>query len=130
MAALTSFFRVYASIRSNIRLFTVTEDLHKKYGDYVRIGPREISILNPDAIPLLYGPKTQCRRGPWYDHISGREEDKHVLLVTDPATHSWRRRVLDRGLSSKGDIDPIIPSASLSNANQLSPAMSNASRAR
>ncbi|OMP85179.1 Cytochrome P450 67 [Diplodia seriata] len=105
IAALTSFYRVYASIRSNIRLFSEIEKLHQQYGDYVRVGPREISILNPAAIPLLYGSKTQCRRGPWYDHISGKEEDKHVLLVKDPATHSWRRRILDRGLSSKALVD-------------------------
>ncbi|KAH7052356.1 cytochrome P450 [Macrophomina phaseolina] len=100
-AALTSFYRVFVSIGTNLRLFTKVEELHKQYGDYVRVGPREISILNPAAIPLLYGSKTRCKRGPWYDHISGEEEDKHVLAVTDPVTHSRWRKVLDRGLSSK-----------------------------
>ncbi|KAB2573294.1 Averantin hydroxylase [Lasiodiplodia theobromae] len=105
LGALSSFYRVYVALRSNIRLFTEVQKLHEQYGDYVRVGPREISILNPSAIPLLYGPKTKCRRGPWYDHIRGSEEDKHVLNIRDPALHSQRRRVLDRGLSSKALAD-------------------------
>lgn len=104
-AALTSFYRVYAAIKNKGRLFNTIQDLHKQYGDYVRIGPREISILNPSAIPLLYGSRTQCTRGPFYNHIRGNEDDKHVLLVIDPATHSWRR-ILDRGFSTKGSYHP------------------------
>lgn len=113
LGALSSFYRVYVAVRSNVRLFTEVQKLHEQYGDYVRVGPREISILNPSAIPLLYGPKTKCRRGPWYDHIRGSEEDKHVLNIRDPALHSQRRRVLDRGLSSKGTFAPTALSKPL-----------------
>ncbi|KAK0645261.1 Cytochrome P450 750A1 [Lasiodiplodia hormozganensis] len=62
LGALSSFYRVYVALRSNVRLFTEVQKLHEQYGDYVRVGPREISVLNPSAIPLLYGPKTKCRR--------------------------------------------------------------------
>ncbi|KAF4544390.1 Cytochrome P450 [Lasiodiplodia theobromae] len=56
---LTSLYRLHAAITTDVRLFRSIDSLHKQYGDYVRIGAREISILNPSAIPLLYGAKAQ-----------------------------------------------------------------------
>ncbi|KAB2571168.1 Tryprostatin B 6-hydroxylase [Lasiodiplodia theobromae] len=99
---LTSLYRLHAAITTDVRLFRSIDSLHKQYGDYVRIGAREISILNPSAIPLLYGAKAQCKRGTWYHHSPEAEEDRQVLLIADPTIHSWRRRILDRGFSSKG----------------------------
>lgn len=29
--------------------------LHRKYGDYVRIGPNVVSVRNPDALKMIYG---------------------------------------------------------------------------
>lgn len=99
---LTSFYRLHAAVKSDARLFRQVDSLHKRYGDYVRTGARELSILNPAAIPLVYGAKAQCRRATWYHYAPEAEEDRQVLLITDPALHSWRRRILDRGFSSKG----------------------------
>lgn len=102
-AAVTSFYRARLATKSGIRLCTEVKAMHEKYGDYVRTGPREVSILNPNAIPILYGAKSRCRKGPWYDHdMMPREEDKSVFLLRDPAIHSWRRRILDRGFSTRG----------------------------
>lgn len=110
--ALTSFYRVHLATRSGVRLFTEIGRLHARYGDYVRIGPREISILNPLAIPLLYGAKSPCVKGPWYDHNpEALEGDKQVHLLRDPVLHSWRRRTLDRGFSSKGTAIALFPTA-------------------
>lgn len=100
---LTSLYRLHAAVKSDARLFRQVDSLHKCYGDYVRIGAREISILNPSVIPLLYGAKAPCRRGTWYHYSPEAEEDRQVLLITDPSLHSWRRRILDRGFSSKGE---------------------------
>lgn len=107
---LTSFYRLHAAIKTNVRLFREIDRLHESYGDYVRIGGRELSILKPSAIPLLYGAKAQCRRGTWYHHTPDAEEDRQVLLITDPTIHSWRRRILDRGFSSKAlsDYEPRV----------------------
>lgn len=32
--------------------------LHRKYGDVVRIGPNKLSISRPDYVPLVYGVST------------------------------------------------------------------------
>lgn len=32
--------------------------LHRRYGDFVRIGPNKISISRPDFVPIVYGVST------------------------------------------------------------------------
>lgn len=120
-AAVTNFYRARLAIKSNIRLATDIRAMHQRYGDYVRTGPREISILNPNAIPILYGARSQCTKGPWYDHdIMMKEEDKSVFLLRDPSLHSFRRRILDRGFSSKGKMPAKLLSAHVLTFPQLS----------
>lgn len=36
-------------------LHSVLMDLHTRYGDVVRIGPNELSIISPDAVREIYG---------------------------------------------------------------------------
>jgi hypothetical protein len=46
-----------------------TQTLHQKFGDEVRVGPREISCADPAAITTIYGPigpSAKAIRGPWY----------------------------------------------------------------
>lgn len=105
-AALSSWYRVRLAVRSNVRLFTEIGALHARYGDVVRVGPRELSLLHPAAVALVYGPRSRCVRGPWYDHAGCADEDKQVFLVRDPALHAWRRRIMDRGFSNKGTARP------------------------
>ncbi|KAK7606278.1 cytochrome P450, partial [Phyllosticta paracitricarpa] len=106
LASLSSFYRVYLASKSGIQLCKEIDVLHQSYGDCVRVSPREVSILNPNAIPVLYGPRSQCLKGPWYDHYAvPAEEDKQVFLLRDRAMHSWRRRIFDGGFSSKAVSD-------------------------
>lgn len=45
-------------VRTNLHCFHIAE-LHKKYGDVVRIGPNTLSIANLDYIPRIYGTKDE-----------------------------------------------------------------------
>lgn len=72
---------------------------HAQYGDYVRIGPTELSIADPEAVEAIMGSRSQCTKSAWYD--------MGMPLVSlhqcrDRATHDRRRRVWDRGFSMKG----------------------------
>lgn len=43
-------------------------DLHRKHGSLVRIGPKHVSVGDPDAIPVIYGLNkgfTKVRVGSW-----------------------------------------------------------------
>jgi hypothetical protein len=47
---------------------TTAIDLHRKYGSLVRIGPKHVSVGDPDAIPVIYGLNkgfTKVRVSPW-----------------------------------------------------------------
>ncbi|KIW13029.1 hypothetical protein PV08_08216 [Exophiala spinifera] len=90
--------------------------LHRQYGDFVRTGkfttfglletvtnryvsgPCEVSIFDPNAVPILLGPGTKCTKAPWYDanlpYIS-----MHTLR--DKSAHDKRRRIWDRGFNAK-----------------------------
>ncbi|KAL4957948.1 cytochrome P450 monooxygenase [Aspergillus filifer] len=97
VARLSTFYAAYLSAR-NLRLIDETERLHKAHGDYVRLGPRELSIIDPEAVVALYGPQAQVSKGPWYGVLAPRvslqgERDKKV--------HAKRRKAWDMGFSSK-----------------------------
>ena len=47
------------------KAFLKSEELHKKYGHFVRVTPHSLSITHPDAPELLYGNKSKCRKAEW-----------------------------------------------------------------
>ena len=72
------------------------------------IGPRELSILSPAAIPLIYGPNTECLKGMFYTQ-GGHDPDKVAInMMRDAKRHKMRRRAWDRGLSNKGTHREIL----------------------
>lgn len=48
----------------NYRLMT---NLHDKYGDIVRTGPRNLSVNVPEAVQTILGSGSRCTKSPWYD---------------------------------------------------------------
>lgn len=76
--------------------------LHRQYGDYVRVGPSEISIADPAAFNAIHSPTSQCERGPWYNIINPQIS---LQMVRNRKEHSVRRRPWDRAFSSKGKYD-------------------------
>ncbi|KAF8587141.1 cytochrome P450 [Ramaria rubella] len=59
--------------------------LHVKYGNTVRIGPNEVSLVSPDDVMKLYGHKSEYLKGPFYNafrmtgktHFSDRDVASH-----------------------------------------------------
>lgn len=70
----------------------------------MRAGPREISILRPSAIPLIYGGKSPCQKGPWYDQTKFGDDGNSLFNIIDIKKHNHRRRIYDRGFSTKGSL--------------------------
>ncbi|KAK8860003.1 cytochrome P450 [Apiospora arundinis] len=58
-AKLTRFYAARAAA-NGLQMHMATQKMHEKYGDFVRTGPRHISILRPAAIPAIYGPTTNA----------------------------------------------------------------------
>lgn len=52
LASLTNLYRM--SWVPTTRAHLILQDVHKKYGEVVRIGPNMVSFSNPEAIPTVY----------------------------------------------------------------------------
>lgn len=75
--------------------------LHDRYGDVVRVGPRELSINDPNAVTSLLGGTSKCVKGPWYQGVHGGKGERALNLhVTMNPTHRrQRRRIWDQAFS-------------------------------
>lgn len=63
---------------------------HQKYGDVVRLGPREISVADPRALPVIYGAtgaSARCTRGPWYAFTV----ESTRVRPSPPSASAWLR---------------------------------------
>lgn len=95
-ARITSFdlpFRIRKS-----QMYKTLQDLHRQHGNFVRIGPGELSITHPHAVQDIFGADSKCLKSPWYD-IS-RPQDS-LLLRRSHAGHAELRRIWSPAFSIK-----------------------------
>ncbi|GME46989.1 cytochrome p450 [Neofusicoccum parvum] len=103
-ARLSKFWGVYKTAGTRIKWYKFSRDLHAKYGDYVRIGPRELSITDPEAIVPVLGPGSKTSKGPFYGSL---EQSVHTTL--DKEFHRQRRRVWDNAFKvTLADFAPSV----------------------
>ncbi|KAH8660217.1 cytochrome P450 [Xylariales sp. PMI_506] len=90
-----------------LHLYEEVEKLHQQYGDFVRLGPSELSIIDPNAVEVIYSAKSPCTKGPWYNALHPR---KALNMIRDRDLHTQRRKIWDRGFSSKAikDYEPRV----------------------
>ncbi|KAG8169544.1 hypothetical protein KVR01_000289 [Diaporthe batatas] len=96
-ARLSTFYMTYLSARRG-QVYEDVRALHRIYGDYVRVGPTEISIADPDAFNAIHSATSQCERGPWYNILNPTVS---LQMVRDRKEHARRRKAWDRAFSSK-----------------------------
>jgi tryprostatin B 6-hydroxylase len=62
-ARLSSFYLVFRSTKldTNRRLY----QLHQKDGKFVRIGPNDLSITEPDGVQVVSGATSKCSKSSW-----------------------------------------------------------------
>ncbi|KAL4925251.1 cytochrome P450 [Aspergillus undulatus] len=100
MAKVTRLFTVMqATERKQYHL--ELEKMHRKYGDFVRTGPRELSIIRSSAVHVFAGPQSACTKSTWYSHVSEDITQISLNSTRDPDVHRRRRRAWDRGFSMK-----------------------------
>lgn len=96
MARITSF---YFPLRIRKRqMYKKLEQLHGKYGYFVRIGTGELSITHPTAVQEIFGADSVCEKSIWYD-IS-RPQDSLLLRRTYEG-HAELRSVWSHAFSVK-----------------------------
>ncbi|ORY18831.1 cytochrome P450 67 [Clohesyomyces aquaticus] len=99
-AKLTRFYAANLSAE-NVQYYKELAKMHDKYGDFVRTGQREISILRKSAVPLIYGPNSECLRSTWYGQTGNDPKKCSIHMTRDFNDHRMRRRAWDRGFSIK-----------------------------
>lgn len=104
LAGITAFYATYLSAKK-FHKFKEIENLHEQYGDYVRVGPRELSIADPRAVLSIYGPLSKTTKGPFYDGVQ-----PYISLHSDrdKKRHARRRRTWDHGFSTRGNSSHLI----------------------
>ncbi|VUC30184.1 unnamed protein product [Clonostachys rosea] len=106
LARFSNFYITYLSIKRS-HLYEEVEQLHRHYGDFVRIGPSELSISDPEAVMAIHGPKSTCVKGPWYTINNPMIS---LQMIRSKPQHVHRRRIWDRGFSAKAlrDYEPRV----------------------
>ena len=72
--------------------------LHQKYGRFVRIGPNDLSVTDPDGTQVISAPNSKCGKAPWYDGDAPRLS---MHTTRDRGLHDRRRRVWAPAFSDK-----------------------------
>ena len=65
-------------------------ELHRKHGQYVRIGPNDLSVTDPEAVHVLTAANSKCTKAQWYSQDSPLTS---MHTTRDRPTHDRRRRV-------------------------------------
>ncbi|PYH91424.1 cytochrome p450 monooxygenase [Aspergillus ellipticus CBS 707.79] len=105
-ARLSNIFSTLLSAK-DLHLYEEVEKLHNTYGDFVRLGPTELSINHPKAIAAISSSQSPCTKGPFYSLLEPRNS---MHMTRDPVEHARRRKVWDRGFSAKAlrDYEPRV----------------------
>lgn len=83
---------------SNSDAYKQMDALHRKYGDFVRVGSHDLSTTHPDAVQALYGAGSKCVKGQWYD-----QDQPRLSMHTSRARalHDRRRRIWSPAFSDR-----------------------------
>ncbi|KAL7811419.1 cytochrome P450 [Trichoderma gracile] len=97
MAKLSRFYAMRNAAKS-VKAFEDIQKLHEKYGDIVRVGPRELSINRASAISVIYGTPTRTTRSPWYAQVSNDVTKISLNSTRVLRVHKLRKKIWERGL--------------------------------
>ncbi|KAL7966625.1 cytochrome P450 [Trichoderma sp. SZMC 28014] len=95
-AKLSRFYAMNAAAK-RVQAYKDIQNLHNKYGDIVRVGPRELSVNRPSAINVIYEHPTRTTRSPWYAQVSNDVTKISLNSVRILKVHKSRKRAWERG---------------------------------
>jgi len=89
-------FHLCSRQRKERKLHWYLKEAHRKYGPFVRIGPNDISVTDPEAVQIISA--ARCIKSEMY----GVDLPHQSLHTTrDPAIYAARRRVWSSAFSEK-----------------------------
>jgi benzoate 4-monooxygenase len=97
LARLTHLWYMYECRRC--RRYLTVHRLHEIHGPLVRITPEQVSIADPEAIPIVYGHGTGTLKSEYYDAFVSIE--RGLFNTRDRAQHTRKRKTVSHTFSSK-----------------------------
>lgn len=93
----------------------VVQDLHRRHGNVVRVGPNVVSLADPDVIESIYGVKADLPKSDFYKVMQNYHNGKLVptlLTVTDKRTHARLRKPVANTftMSTVAQFEPLVDS--------------------
>ncbi|KAF6802948.1 cytochrome p450 monooxygenase [Colletotrichum sojae] len=79
------------------RIFYV-DDLHRRYGEIVRLSPDEISVTSVDGHKQIYATSSPCTKHEWYLRFGGHPY-LGLFTMSNRKEHAERRRMFARAFS-------------------------------
>ncbi|KIV89667.1 hypothetical protein PV10_07052 [Exophiala mesophila] len=86
----------YASAENRYAFY---KDLQTRYGDVVRTGPQTVVVLDPAAVPAIYGVCARLNKGPAYNAFRLGGENRSLLTISDETTHAKYKRLVSNAFS-------------------------------
>jgi cytochrome P450 len=121
LARFSKFYGVFVGVLPAFQYYKQSEKWYKHYKtDVIRTGPREVTVYCVEAIPLIHGPLSKCRKGPWYEasaHVGGAS----THTTRDKEEHKRRRKAWDYALNAKAlrEYEPRLNRHALALMSQL-----------
>ncbi|KAL3454575.1 cytochrome P450 [Aspergillus insuetus] len=97
LARLTAFAHTI-DISKNMDRHMILYNAHKKWGRFVRYGPNDISVSDPDVVRVALAPGAVCQKAPWY---AFEYPGCSLVSVRDREAHGRRRRIWAPAFSDK-----------------------------
>lgn len=89
--------------------YAKVHELHKKHGKFVRIGPKEISINDPEALPVIYGHGNGSLKTDFYQAFVASKQ-RGLFNTRDRAEHTRKRKIVSHTFAPKSvrEFEPYI----------------------
>lgn len=97
------------------------EDVHKRYGTWVRIGYNELSTLDEKAVPVVYSTSSKWTKTNYYEGFRPPIGPQNVFSATSVHEHSYLRRIASScfAMSALLTMEPRFQRQALSLCNAL-----------
>ncbi|MCJ1355069.1 MAG: hypothetical protein MMC33_005060 [Icmadophila ericetorum] len=79
--------------------YVLLEEFRIKYGNYVRTGPTELTVFDPDILQAIHGSTTKCTKTDFCDVFLPSDS---VVITRDKDAHRWRRHVWKDAFTNQG----------------------------
>jgi cytochrome P450 len=99
MGKITDWYSVYHCLKGDRYLDII--DLHNRYGDIVRFGPKRLSFSSADALQAIYGSRANTTKSLHYKAMAFYMKNASTHATTDKVKHARKRRILAQVLSDR-----------------------------